>query len=372
MPGRYRLVQRLDKGPISLYALNLAVRPKRQRLESYMSRTNVEQRIVRGHRLAGKTHAFNDGHDPNKPFNIFFQDSHEGLILFVIFYTQACQWERCLGCNLSSTAAKGHISFRQIMRQVDNLFSSHEVLHRAKEIRKVIVSNQGSVLDEDTFSTTALVYFAAKCNELLPNLAVLTLESRAEYVDEIELAMLARILKEGETPTTLEIAIGFEIFDDHIRNHMFVKGLTRTKFESMVEQLAKYSFRVKCYFMFKPVPHMTNEEAVRDIELAIDYLSQLQDRIPGSAISIHLNPTYAARGTPLEVALTDSTFVPPMLRDVIRAVRHGEGRDIPIFVGLDDEGLAAPGGSFIREGDEERVLMLNTFNATQNYSVLTS
>ena len=53
---------------------------------------------------------------------------------------------------------------------------------------------------------------------LRPGIETLTLETRPEYVDWEELEVLSRALKEGETQTTLEVAIGFEAFDDTIRN----------------------------------------------------------------------------------------------------------------------------------------------------------
>ena len=49
----------------------------------------------------------------------------------------------------------------------------------------------------------------AKLNLHLPKLAVVTLETRIEYVDLPELEFLARTLREGQTPTELELAIGF-------------------------------------------------------------------------------------------------------------------------------------------------------------------
>ena len=51
-----------------------------------------------------------------------------------------------------------------------------------------------------------------------PNISVLTLETRPEYVQVSELQLLARAIKEGDTPTKLELAVGFEAFDDTIRN----------------------------------------------------------------------------------------------------------------------------------------------------------
>ena len=140
---------------------------------------------------------------------MWFQESNEGTILFVVFYTQACRWSRCLGCNLPSRMSSEHISFRHIMAQVDYVFREPEVVMRRDEITKVIISNNGSILDEATFSSTALMYLLAHLNLNLPRLAVLRVETRPEYVDVAELEFLSRALSESETQTHLEIAVGF-------------------------------------------------------------------------------------------------------------------------------------------------------------------
>jgi radical SAM enzyme (TIGR01210 family) len=257
------------------------------------------------------------------------------------------------------------------MDQTHSIFEDPMVLGRAHEIKKVIVSNQGSVLDNETFPTTALLHFVMKCNKHLPNMAVLTLESRPEYVDDVELEVLSRALEEGATPTTLEIAIGLEVFDDDIRNLIFGKGLRKQKLDALAERLAEHGFRMKCYFMFKPVldEHMSRADAINDVQGAIRYLSDVMARVPNSMISIHLNPTYAARGTPLEAALKAGKYTPPHLSDVVRAIRFGEGRGIPIFVGMNEENLAVKGGSFVRPGDEETIRIINEFNKTQDYGL---
>lgn len=341
--------------------------------ERVQHRAAVEAQIMRGLHAAKKTHGFDDAHDPKKPITHFFQETHEGLVLFVIFFTQSCRWMRCAGCTLPSTSALRHIDFGDIMDQTHSIFTEPEVLARANDIQKVIVSNQGSVLDEETFPTSALIHFVAKCNKHLPNMRVLTLESRPEYVDDIELDILARALEEGKTLTTLEIAVGVEVFDNDIRNLVFGKGLRLKTLDELVERLAKHGFRLKCYFMFKPVvdAHMTREQAINDIHEAIRYLSDLVDRIPGSTISIHLNPTYAARGTPLATAFLEHKYTPPHLIDVVHAVRFGNGRGIPIFIGMNDEDLAVEGGSFIRPGDEDLLPIIHQFNKTQDYSLFT-
>jgi len=318
---------------------------------------------------AGKTYGFDDKHDRTVPAQMWFQESDEGLILFIVFYTLACRWSRCVGCNLPMKMSSRHIPFKGIMAQIDHVFALPEVVAKREAIRKVIVSNNGSVLDEATFSSSALVYLLAQLNLNLPNLTALTIETRPEYVDICELEFLARALAEGETSTRLEIAVGFEAFDDRIRNSLFDKGLSLEVFERLVSRMAPFKFRLKCYFMQKPVPGISDEEAVADIQAAIDYLSDIASK-HDIEINMHLNPTYAAVDTPLEEKFHAGEFTPPLLGDVARAALRGKGKRLSVFIGLSDEGLATQGGSFIREGDEELLEQLQRFNVTQDYGIL--
>lgn len=329
----------------------------------------VQKQILEATRHSHKDYAFDEFHDPTRPAMYWFQESIEGLVLFVVFYTQACRWSQCLGCNLPALMSARRVGFRALMAQVDNLLDDPVVAAKASELRKVIVSNNGSVLDQETFSSTALIYLIAKLNLHLPHLAVLTLETRVEYVDPPELEFMARALREGETPTALELAIGFEAFDERIRNEIFRKGLKLAQFEALVRTVARYGFGLKCYFMQKPVPQISDEAAVQDIHAAIDYLSGLAGET-GVPINLHLNPTYVAFGTPLEASFRRGEYTPPRLADVARALARAEGRPITVFAGLSDEGLACEGGSFVRPGDEAWIERLETLNRTQDYREL--
>lgn len=330
---------------------------------------SVTRQILRGTRAAGKDHAFDDAHDPSRPADYWFQESDEGPILFVVFFSQACRWSRCLGCNLPARMSSRHVPFPALMAQVDYLFQQPDIVQRAPTLRKIIVSNNGSVLDEATFSSTALIYLMAKLNLHLPNLEVVTLETRLEYVDLPELEFLARALREGQTPTELELAIGFEVFDDRIRNEVFHKGLQLHQVDELCGMLARYGFHLKCYFMQKPVPGMSDAEAVQDIQRAIDYLTELVRR-HRTRINLHLNPTYVAFGTALERSFHGGEYCPPRLADVAQAALHAEGKPITLFVGLSDEGLACEGGSFVRPGDEALIAALEAFNRTQDFAGL--
>ncbi len=330
---------------------------------------NSMNQILEGTQKAGKFYTFDEAHDEKLPAQMWFQESDEGLILFVVFYSQACRWSRCLGCNLPSKMSCKHVSYKALIAQIDYVFHDREVVEQRENIRKVIVSNNGSILDEATFSSTALMYLLAQLNLNLPNLALLSIETRVEYVDMAELEFISRALAEGDTPTQLEIAIGFEAFDDRIRNSIFNKGLPLEMLEDFLGKMASYGYRLKCYFMQKPVPGMTDAEAITDIQNAIDYLSEMAAH-HGIGINVHLNPTYVATGTTLEEAFRKGEYVPPLLWDVARAAWHAKSRSLSVFIGLFDEGLAVDGGSFLREGDEELVKELERFNRTQDYDIL--
>ncbi len=318
---------------------------------------------------AGKSYSFSQDHNPRIPADYWFQETTDGLLLFIVLYTQACRWAKCLGCNLPSQMSTDHIGYKDIVKQIDFIFNHVLSDEKKVNLKKIILSNNGSVLDEDTFSTTALFYFVTKMNLNCPNISVLTLESRPEYADISELDLLARAIKEGDTPTVLEMAIGFEAFDERIRNDHFYKGLSLDKFEEFAALVSKHNYHLKTYFMLKPVPDFSEEDAVGDIVEAIKYLNEISKKL-NLQINMHLNPTYAAKGTPLEDAFLSGSFIPPTLESVRKVVLTAEETDISLYIGLDDEGLAVEGGSFIRSGDEQLLDKLKQFNRTQDYNIL--
>ena len=333
-----------------------------------MKHRDIENHILDASKEALKTYSFKE-HDPNLPTGWWFQESEEGLVLFVVLYTQACRWSSCLSCNLPSECSLSKVGFREVIHQIDYLMTLPAITVRAPDIRKIILSNNGSVLDEQTLSSTALMYFVTQINLQWTHVRCFSLETRVDYVDTAELEWMSRALKDTDPPGDLELAIGFESFDDTIRNGALIKGLEKEDFEKLVKRMARYHFRLKCYMMQKPVPGMMDKEALADIKDAIDYFSDLHEK-HGVRINMHLNPTYVARGTQLEEAFKAGKYTPPLLQDVIRAVRHAEGKGISVYVGLYDEGLAAVGGSFIRPGDEALVAKLEQFNRTGDFGVL--
>lgn len=317
-----------------------------------------------------KTYSYDNTHNPRLPAQYWFQDTPEGLLLFIVFYTQACRWNKCTGCNLPSLSSEYHVGYKDILRQIDFIFHNHLSDEDCQKLRKIVISNNGSVLDEKTFSSSALDYFVMKMNLNCPNITCLTLETRPEYVDEAEIEFLNRTIIEGDTPTDLELAIGFEAFDEEIRNTHFEKGLKLAAFEKMVKIISGYKeLRLKTYFMLKPVPGLSEEKAVQDIKNGMDYLDKIATdyKIP---INMHLNPTYAATDTILAKAFQEGTYAPPAYESVIECIKYAENKNISLYVGYDDEGLSVEGGNFLHGRDKSDLDRIINFNINQDFSKL--
>ena len=171
----------------------------------------------------------NISQDPTVPLDYWFQHSHEGFLLFVVFYTQKCRWSKCFGCSLHLSSSEDYIDSQLIMQQIDYIFES--ILDNAQKLKKIIVSNNGSVLDEVTFPKQALLYFITKMQYHCPNVSVLTIETRAEYALVSDFESIEQALQEGKQPVTIELAIGVEVFDNKIRNRVYKKGLSNKTFE---------------------------------------------------------------------------------------------------------------------------------------------
>jgi len=210
-----------------------------------VSDSNAERSVREGTHRGHKSYAFDEDHDSSIPALWWFQESLDGDVLFLVFYSLACLVS-VPGSNLPAAMSGHHVDYRQLMRQVDYACGLEAILTRRATIAKVILSNNGSVLDEDTFSTTALVYLLAKLNMTFPAMKVVSIETRAEYVDLVELEVLQRVLREGEVATDLEIAIGVEAFDDKIRNEVFRKGLPRDGIDTLVRRVAPFGYMLKC------------------------------------------------------------------------------------------------------------------------------
>jgi len=281
--------------------------------------------------------------EENEPMEFWFYNSTVGKSLFLILYTPKCRYSKCSGCNLPSLSSQSKkTSPSAVYKQVDYVFQkSISVLEKAS-IKEVILSNNGNLFDIKTMPTLALLYTINAMIEELPNLQKIIIESRIEYLSEHQLQTINEVLAAHEGRSIqIEVALGFEIFDDDIRNGYYQKGFYKSHLEKLMPLFAKYNISLKFYMMYKATPRMSVQDAIADINNASEYANDLINTY-GVSINLHISPTYVAVGTLLEKEFNDGNYTPPgaieidMLCNDLKVFNN-----VSYYISLNDEGLSS-------------------------------
>jgi radical SAM enzyme (TIGR01210 family) len=286
-----------------------------------------------------------------------------GKELVFALYTRPCRYGHCAFCALPSLSlGGGAVSAHDIEKQIDFVMAQYTE-EQLDQIAKVSVYTASSSLDQECLPTRSLLYLALRVCDL-PRLELLSLETRPEYVESWELKALGAVFSER---VTLEVGIGYETHDPVLRNEVLGKGLTQEELRELMRLLSDNSGRLKAYLMLKPHYSLTEVQGVAEALAGLEELEGLgkQYQVP---VSIHLNPTYIAKGCRLTQELVDHGYQPPELASIIEVVLDAHRRGLPCYVGLDDESLAIEGGTYRSTGlDRDRAVeAIRTFNRHQD------
>jgi hypothetical protein len=199
----------------------------------------------------------------------------------------------------------------------------------------------------------------------ISGLKLMLVESRPEYITRPSLSSAQQALA-GEVD--LDVAIGLDAYDDHLREQILRKGYTKQAFELAVARLAETGMGLLCYVMLKPWT-MSDEEALRDAVLCAQYAHSVANHY-GAACRIALEPTFVVPGTPLAEQYAKGTYTPPS----IWLVRQAAEQMAPLGntgVGLWDEDLQPIAVPSACSKCRPRLLKaLQEFNSTQDTSFL--
>ena len=277
------------------------------------------------------------------PMEFWFYNSSIGNGLFLILYTPKCRYAKCSGCNLPSLSSQSKTtSPSAVYTQVDTVLQ-HSLSHQEKEsIKEIILSNNGNLFDIKTMPTLSLLYTINALIEELPSLEKIVIESRIEYLNEHQLKTINELLSAHEDRNIkIEIALGFEIFDDEIRNGYYQKGFYKSALEKLMPLFSKYDVSLKFYMMYKAVPNMSTQEAIDDMNNVSKYAHELIKTYDVN-INIHISPTYVAVGTLLEKEFNDGNYTPPGPKEVDMLCQQLAIFDnVSYYISLNDEGLSS-------------------------------
>ncbi|MBI5219833.1 MAG: hypothetical protein HY958_12975 [Bacteroidia bacterium] len=305
--------------------------------------------------------------DYTKPLFHWYVDCALGKELVFALYTRPCRYGRCAFCALPSMSDGGEVvSAKDIDAQIDYILSQY-TQEQLQKIAKVSIYTASSSLDQECLPTRSLMYLILKVCDL-PGLKQVSMETRPEYVEDWELKMLKNVLGNN---VVLEAGIGYETYSPELRNKVLNKGLSIEKLRWLLSLLSENQASLKAYLMLKPHYSLTEEEGIIEGCNGVKELHSLSKEF-NVQISVHLNPTYIAKGCRLTDEMVKNGYQPPELASVIKVVQCARQLNMPIYVGLDDEGMAVEGGTFRSAGLDKAktVRALLSFNNHQDYGRL--
>lgn len=277
------------------------------------------------------------GQAPNRPI---YESTRSFLgipDLVVSFYTRKCQFQ-CSYCALPLQSSEGVVAADQINAQIDWVFTKYGV--RLGEFQQLCFGNEGSVLDSQRFHRPSLEHLLERTAEL-PRLAVLSLETRPEYIHRDRLLDV----RARTHASLIDLTVGFETQDDSIRLGILNKKTSRRLMEERIRVIGELGMRLTSYVMIKPAPRMSEEHGVREAIATIEYLAEVCTRY-GAEFVAYLTPTYIAEGSQLARATEPGDWTPPTIQSVYRVAASAWRMGIPTYCGLWSEGLASDGNDY--------------------------
>jgi len=284
--------------------------------------------------------------------------------LVVSFYTRKCQFQ-CSYCALPLRSASGDVSEADLSAQIDEVFD--EYAPRLNGFQQFSFGNEGSALDRRRFHPASLHRLLERAADMTA-LEVLSVETRPEYARR---EALEDVRARTRAPV-IDVTIGFETQDDHLRQVVLRKNITRLLLEDRVRVLGDLGMRLTSYVMVKPAPGMTDEQGAREAIATMEYLAELCGR-HGVGLVVYLTPMYVAQGSYLERTTSPGDWVPPAIQSIFDVAVAGWRMGLPVYCGLWSEELADEAHDFRgRDGyDPALRKALVRFNGTGDASHLT-
>jgi len=284
--------------------------------------------------------------EPTRPLFFLLRTFLGDNDLLVILNTKRCRYQ-CAFCRLPAKSTKLFVPNEAVVDQFR--FVATELRHSLSIVNRVTLSNEGSVLDEQTLGGAAL-------GEIVAAIGAMRRVRRIEFETRLEFVRpeVLRQLKEAAPRVSIGILTGFETVDERIRDKVLKKREPLSMFLEGLDNVAAARAALTAYVLVKPDPRMSDEEGCDEAARTINFLATECRRRRISDLTIRLNPMYRAVDSRwAEVADSTSNYEPPRLTDVMRVAEEAvtEYRDIKVYVGLSTEGLASKAGTYLARED---------------------
>jgi len=309
----------------------------------------------------------------DKPISFWIKEDRllkkEGKEFTIILRTKGCSWALgpnggCSMCGYVQDSTFEKIDQAHIKNQIDYAFQEKltEIIEDEEDF-VLKIYNSGSFFDDDEISESTRDYIFKKISKL-PNIKELVIESRVDYITQEKL-----IKMKSSLDIYIEVAIGLETVNDHIRNTYINKGLFFKDFLEAIHLCKLNDIGVRAYLLFKP-PFLNEETAIDDCVSSILKLAELKVN------TISINPLNIQKNTLIEFLFYQKRYRPPWFYSLFKCiVKACHERDILKEVRI----ISSPSGAgskrgihncLKRECNEFMIKSLRNFVLTQDINHL--
>jgi radical SAM enzyme (TIGR01210 family) len=306
----------------------------------------------------------------DKPVSYWIKEDRlldkKGKEFTIILRTKGCSWALgeqggCSMCGYIGDSNIDPVKSEQIIHQFDYALSnSIDDISSSKEDYVFKIFNSGSFFDEEEISEEVRKYIYDKVKSV-SKIKEFVVESRVEYIKESDLKAIRQTLKEKH----VEIAIGLESVNNHVRNYYVNKGLLYEDFLGAVELCKKFDIGVRVYLLFKP-PFLNEQAAIDDCIHSVNTLINLHVN------TISINPVNIQKNSYLEYLWHQNRYRPPWFYSLFKALKKImlSRKDV-----LSTRIISDPSGAGTKRGihnclkkecNDKMLTMLRRFVLTQN------
>ncbi|MHA1459656.1 MAG: archaeosine biosynthesis radical SAM protein RaSEA [Promethearchaeota archaeon] len=280
----------------------------------------------------------------DKPISFWIKDDRllkkKGKEFTIILRTKGCSWALgpnggCSMCGYVQDSTFEKIDQAHIKNQIDYAFQEKitEILEEEEDFILKIY-NSGSFFDDDEISESTRDYIYKKITEI-PKIKELVIESRVDYITQEKLSRMKSSLD-----LYIEVAIGLETVNDHIRKVYINKGLLFEDFLEAIRLCKENDIGIRAYLLFKP-PFLNEQTAIDDCVSSILKLAELKVN------TISINPLNIQKNTLIEYLFYQKRYRPPWFYSLFKCiVKACQNREILKEVRI----ISSPSGAGSKRG----------------------
>jgi radical SAM enzyme (TIGR01210 family) len=245
------------------------------------------------------------------------KDLHEGEVVdagVVILPTKGCAWGRKSGCTMC-----GYVYDSSSLddKHLFGLFK--KALLDLGGVSYLKIFNSGSFFDRNELSDQLVQSIAETINR--SDIQMVQVESRPEFLKKDVLKKF-----KGDLNPELEVGIGLETSNDHIRMNCINKGFSFEDYRRAVRLCNSLGVWVKTYLLLKP-PFILEREAIADT------VKSAADAAGAGSQKISINPVNVQRGTLVELLWRRGEYRSPWIWSLLEVLKQvsNSGLNIPII-----------------------------------------